>query len=132
MAKPNKKARAITLCISELVSLIQQSLNFSRPQLNDKLSLKDIKAIINTAFEVFDEELILGRGVRIGDIGALYIDKLKPRNGTNPHTRSPMVIPERLRVAFRPAKQYRNQLNKNWPNAFRTKQDDSTGSSKVD
>ena len=130
--KMNKKSRTITLCTSELVSLIQQSLEFSQPQTNKKLSLKEIKAVIKAAFEIFDEELILGRGVRIGDIGALYIDKWGQRNGTDPITRKPMRIPLHLRVAFRPSKKYRNRINKDWPLAFRKWKDDAETSSKMD
>lgn len=49
---------------------------------------------------------------KIVGVGSFYLKKIKAREGINPATRKPMIIPKHTRVKFIVSKSIKNKINK--------------------
>ncbi len=61
---------------------------------------KDCYQIVDDLFGTIEDILLEGNGVKFKGFGAFEIKTRSARNGTNPYTREPMVVPETKNVRF--------------------------------
>lgn len=80
-------------------------------EFNKRYSLRDIDAIIDSAFYNIGCALIQGKEVGIQNFGTFEVKEIAPRKVINPRTGKEMEIPATKRVAFRQSKPLKEALN---------------------
>ena len=68
--------------------------------------------ITKVVFELIAAELAMGTKVSLSGFGSFEVRDRAARNGRNPQTGAPLVVPAHRSVAFRPAAALRGQVNK--------------------
>ena len=77
-----------------------------------ELSRKDAEKAIKAFEEVVTEELVNDGKVQLVGFGAFDVAKRKEREGRNPQTREPMMIPASKAPRFKAGKALRDAINK--------------------
>jgi len=70
---------------------------------NAGVTTKVATEVIDAVFSEMAKELSRGGEIRVRDFGRLFVKETAKRNGFNPATNEPIVIPERKVVRFRSA-----------------------------
>lgn len=68
-----------------------------------KVKTKVAAKVVDVLFESIEQELADGREICIRDFGRIFVKDSAQRNGFNPATNKPIVIPSRKVVRFKPA-----------------------------
>lgn len=71
-----------------------------------------VEDILNTAMKVIKEEVAAGNDVQLIGFGTFTSAKRAEREGKNPQTQQPMVIPACKVPKFRPGKAFKDAVNK--------------------
>ncbi|MGN7612909.1 HU family DNA-binding protein [Magnetococcales bacterium HHB-1] len=78
---------------------------------NAQISKKQAGSIVDVFLSNIGSTLAQGEKVELYGFGSFQVVQREARNGRNPRTGEPMVIPASRNVRFRPAKALRDQLN---------------------
>lgn len=73
-----------------------------------KAALEMVEMMFNTLFETISS----GEEVAIMNFGKFKIKDVPARNGVNPSTREPIVVPAYKKVKFEPAQNLKDAVNK--------------------
>lgn len=96
------KGRRLDMKKQELINAVAEKTGTTK---------KDARAVLEQVFEVFEDALVAGQRVPMGDLGRLEVTMRKERNGTNPSTGESMVIPAANVVKYRPSKNVKELVN---------------------
>lgn len=77
-----------------------------------QLKKKDVKAVVDTVFEVIADSLEKGEKIQLVDFGTFEVKKMEGRTGVNPRTKAKINIPERKVPKFKPGKVLKERVNK--------------------
>lgn len=72
---------------------------------------KEARATLESVFETIEDELVEGKKVPLGELGYVEVRNRAERNGFNPSTREPMVIPASKVVAYKSSKYAKSLVN---------------------
>lgn len=72
---------------------------------------KEARATLESVFEVFEDALVEGKKVPLGDIGKLEVRERAARKGRNPQTGAELDIPASKTIAFKAGKHGRELVN---------------------
>ncbi len=72
---------------------------------------KEARATLDKVFEVFEDALVEGKKVPVGDIGKLQVRERAARKGRNPQTGAELDIPASKNIAFKAGKHGRELVN---------------------
>lgn len=67
------------------------------------VTAKVASAVVDALFVEMANELGQGGEIRVRDFGRLFVKESAARNGFNPATNEPLIIPSRKVVRFKPA-----------------------------
>lgn len=91
----------------ELVNGFRAKLEEKDIAVSKKVALESFEALI----ELFKEHFVAGNDVAIQDFGVFSIREIAERNGLNPQTAEPIVIPAHKKVGFKVAKSIKQSIN---------------------
>ena len=72
-----------------------------------KLSLREAGDALDAIIDTITETMQKGENITLVGFGSFIIQERKERNGHNPSTGGPMVIPAKRQVKFRPGSKMR-------------------------
>jgi nucleoid DNA-binding protein len=68
-----------------------------------QVTKRDAALIVDTVFDAMTQSLGAGRDLKIAGFGAFTLRRQPPRKGRNPKTGTPVEIPARTTVLYRPS-----------------------------
>jgi len=68
-----------------------------------QMTKRDAALVVDTVFDAMTQALADGRDLRIGGFGVFELREHPPRAGRNPKTGTPVEIPARTVVVYRPS-----------------------------
>ena len=74
------------------------------------LTQKEVKEVLETAFDVIKEAVASGEKVSLVGFGVFEKRTRAEKKGTNPSTREPMVIPSTDVPYFRPGQEFKDEV----------------------
>lgn len=79
----------------------------------EKLEVTQVeaRATLDGVFEVFEDTLVEGKKVPVGDLGKLEVRQRAARKGHNPQTLEPIDIPASKSLGFKVGKHGRDLVN---------------------
>lgn len=77
-----------------------------------KLSKKQAGELLDVVFEAVAEGLVGSGEVKVSGFGAFVVRHRAQKQGRNPKTKKPIIIPESKKVAFRPAQALKERVDK--------------------
>jgi len=86
----------------ELISALKASF----PEINRN----DIVLIVNTMFETMANALIRGETIDLRGIGRFKVKERRPIRIINPRSKTPLLIPKRWTVHFKPADSLKRRI----------------------
>ena len=95
----------INLTKKEIVNSIYMQIGFSK-----KIS----ENLLEDVFQIILNNLISSNKVKISKFGTFILRKKKERIGRNPKTKESKIISERNVILFKPSKELKNFINKNY------------------
>jgi len=72
---------------------------------------KEARATLEQVFEVFEDALVSGKKVPVGNLGKLEVRERAERNGRNPATGESMVIPASNAIKYKASKYAKELVN---------------------
>ena len=75
---------------------------------------KDVEKILEIVFSEITKALCRGENIEIRGFGTYKITMRKARIGRNPKTKEKKIITERKVILFKPSKELKKKINKNY------------------
>ena len=79
---------------------------------DEKITKKDVEAIVNAVFEKMSDALEKGNVCDIFGFGKFEVKERSERAGINPSTKEKIVVPASKTVKFRSSKTLKEKVNK--------------------
>jgi nucleoid DNA-binding protein len=76
------------------------------------ISKQDMLTVVDAFFESMAQALMDGRTIDVRGLGRFKIRERKPAKGRNPKTMTPVYLPKRWVVHFKPAESLSERINK--------------------
>jgi integration host factor subunit beta len=76
------------------------------------ISRQDMLAVVDTLFESMAQAMMDGQIIDLRGVGRLKVKERKPAKGRNPKTMTPVYLPKRWVVHFKPADSLSKRINK--------------------
>lgn len=73
---------------------------------------KDISVVTDLLFETIVTETAKGQKIHIANFGTFEVTERAAREGKNPRTQEPITIPASRLPKFKPAKQFKDSVNR--------------------
>jgi nucleoid DNA-binding protein len=80
--------------------------------LTKKVSTRVLDEVITATFGVIKEAIANGEVIRLADFGTFCTKSIKQRNGRNPKTGEPIIIPAKISPHFKASKHLKDLINK--------------------
>lgn len=87
---------------SELIAAVAEKTGVTKKQAED---------VVSTAFDTITETLAKGEKVQLVGFGTFEVRDHAEKNGVNPQTKEPIVIPARKAPAFKPGKALKDAVD---------------------
>jgi len=76
-----------------------------------EVTQKDARATLDSVFKVFEDILVEGRSIPLGEIGKFTVTERSARKGRNPQTGEELDIAASLAVKFKPSQKIKDKVN---------------------
>lgn len=100
-----------TITKTELIRVAAVSSTYMKNDEEYSLTQKQVEVALNALIGVVSASLVKGDKVQIAGFGTFEVSERSAREGRNPSTGEPMVIPASRSVKFKPAKSLKDELN---------------------
>jgi integration host factor subunit beta len=103
--------RDIYICLVWVQTMVKQDLMNSLAKAFPGISKQDMLNVVDTLFESMAQALMRGKIIDLRGVGRFKIKEREPAKGRNPKTKTPVYMPRRWVVHFKPAESLSKRIN---------------------
>ncbi|NVL90593.1 MAG: integration host factor subunit beta [Desulfobacterales bacterium] len=91
--------------------MVKQDLTNSLVKAFPGISKQDMLSVVDALFGSIEQALMRGEAIEMRGLGRFKIKERGPTKGRNPKTKTPVYIPKRWAVHFKPAETLTSRIN---------------------